>query len=723
MRGLHRTLATARLRGRSADLDREDFIHVHGDSARAEEPLVRVDLQRPDQPEQRLRLERASAEHGDAATVSVALESHPWLSDEERARGVAMPHRVDQDRWRTKKRSRQVFPPKYHVRVAGARSRLIASGFATIVASMVIGAPSDDAVLAASGTHWAFVAPTRPGVPASDASWARTPIDAFVLDRLEREVLEPSPEADRRTLIRRLSLDLTGLPPTPAEVRAFVADTSDDAYERVVDRLLARPQFGERMALRWLDLARYADTNGYSIDGGRHMWAWRDWVIDAYNDNMPFDRFTVEQLAGDLLPDATVSQRIASGFNRNHMNTHEGGTIAEEYRVAYVADRVKTTAVTWMGLTMACAQCHDHKYDPFSQRDYYRFFAYFNTITDKGNDGDGGVNSVPFLPVYSDEQQATLASLRDDLRTKRRELTAPDLALAVAQRDWEREQAGREYTPPVLGDWHLFGPVTGGNANRVFETAFGPEQGVELAATTEDGTPLWTHRPDLVDGTAHALTGQRRAWYLHRTIETTAATSVDCSFGSDDAIRVWLNGTLVIDRNVRRGVAADQELATLDLRAGTNELLVKIVNDGGPGGMYFRAVRSGLPDAVIAALAIPENQRKQEERMTLRRYYRSTAPGLESLRAEIAGVEAQVKAIEDAPATTVMVMEEMAEPRMTYVLDRGQYDARGEAVTPGTPESLSPLPAGAPANRLGLAQLLVDPSHPLPARVAVNGFW
>ena len=200
--------------------------------------------------------------------------------------------------------------------------------------------------------HWAFVPPSRPPVPAvRDADWPRNPIDAFVLARLEAEGLAPAPEADRYTLIRRLSLDLTGLPPPPAEVEAFVADEREEAYGELVERLLASPQHGERLALVWLDLARYADTNGYSIDGGRHVWAWRDQVVRALGANVPFDRFTVEQLAGDLLPDATREQLIASGFNRNHMITHEGGTIEEEYLVAYAADRVRTTAQTWIGLT------------------------------------------------------------------------------------------------------------------------------------------------------------------------------------------------------------------------------------------------------------------------------------------------------------------------------------------------------------------------------------
>ena len=236
--------------------------------------------------------------------------------------------------------------------------------------------------------HWAFIAPVRPPVPTPKRQeWVRNPIDAFVLARLEAEGLAPSPEADKPTLIRRLTLDLTGLPPTPAEVDAFVADNSPDAYEKVVERLLASPKYGERMALEWLDAARYADTHGYHIDSGREMWLWRDWVINAFNTDVPFDQFTVEQLAGDMLPNATVQQKIASGFHRNHMINFEGGAIPEEYHNAYLVDRVNTTGAVWLGLTVQCGQCHDHKYDPITQKDFYSLYAFFNNVPENGLDG------------------------------------------------------------------------------------------------------------------------------------------------------------------------------------------------------------------------------------------------------------------------------------------------------------------------------------------------
>ena len=248
-------------------------------------------------------------------------------------------------------------------------------------------------------TQWSFVAPKRPPVPeVKDKAWVRNPIDSFVLARLEAEGLKPSEEADKATLLRRVSFDLTGLPPTPAEVDSFVADKSPDAYEKRVDQLLASPHYGERMAMEWLDLARYSDTHGYHIDSLREMWPWRDWVIKAYNRNMPYDQFTVEQLAGDLLPNATVDDKIASGFNRNNMINFEGGAVPQEYHAEYIIDRASTTGTVWLGLTVGCARCHDHKFDPIRQKDFYQLVAYFNSVPERGLDGFLG-NADPVLPA------------------------------------------------------------------------------------------------------------------------------------------------------------------------------------------------------------------------------------------------------------------------------------------------------------------------------------
>ncbi|MCG3129247.1 MAG: hypothetical protein CHACPFDD_04168 [Phycisphaerae bacterium] len=292
--------------------------------------------------------------------------------------------------------------------------------------------------------HWSLIPPQRPTPPAAaDGSEALGAIDAFVRARQRAARLEPNGEADRRTLIRRLSLDLTGLPPTPEEVGAFLADESPDAYERLVDRLLASPRFGERMALEWTDAARYADTNGYHIDNERSMWRWRDWVIDAFNRNMPFDQFTIEQFAGDLLPEATLSQRIATGFHRNHMINFEGGAIDEEYLNEYLVNRVNTTATVWLGLTMNCAQCHDHKYDPLAMDDFYRFYAFFNTLPEKGLDGQKG-NSIPFIRAPQEAQQEQWDRAGARLKELETRLAGPMPETDTAQQAWQGPAAQRE---------------------------------------------------------------------------------------------------------------------------------------------------------------------------------------------------------------------------------------------------------------------------------------
>jgi len=289
--------------------------------------------------------------------------------------------------------------------------------------------------------HWAFIPPERAAVPGVKlASWVKNPIDAFILAKLEREGLSPSPEAKGGILLRRASLDLTGLPPDRAEIEAFENDRDPHAYEKAVDRLLASPRFGERMAYRWLNFARFADTNGYQTDAPRIMWRWRDWVIDAYNRNMPFDRFTIEQLAGDLLPGTTLDQKIATGFNRNHRGNAEGGIIPEEYAVEYVVDRVDTTATVWLGLPLGCCRCHDHKFDPFSQDDFYSLFAFFNNVPENGRAIKYG-NSPPLIKAPTRAQEEALRALQDRLSVLRQQRQKSERQIAEAQAAWERSHS------------------------------------------------------------------------------------------------------------------------------------------------------------------------------------------------------------------------------------------------------------------------------------------
>ncbi|MCH7671850.1 MAG: DUF1553 domain-containing protein [Proteobacteria bacterium] len=335
-------------------------------------------------------------------------------------------------------------------------------------------------------SHWAFIAPLRPQPPVvANREWSHNPIDNFVLARLQQEGLDPSPEADRATLIRRVSLDLTGIPPTLAEVDAFLDDDAADAYEKVVARLLRSPRYGERMAVNWLDAARYADTNGYQTDGERSMWRWRDWVIDAYNDNMPFDQFTIEQLAGDMLPNATLEQRIATGFNRNHSLNAEGGIDPDEFLIEYAVDRVATTSAVWMGLTLGCARCHDHKFDPIRQTEFYEAIAFFNNIPERGK-GFKYVNSPPFITAPTSEQQTEIAELDAQLDAARQEFSGLEIEVSAAQARWEDSLSGTTDVDAEV-DWNIRDQLLVHHA--LDGDISGTQLGAPVNASLESGLP------------------------------------------------------------------------------------------------------------------------------------------------------------------------------------------------------------------------------------------
>jgi len=571
--------------------------------------------------------------------------------------------------------------------------------------------------------HWSFESIASPALPAS-ADWVRNEIDAFVHHRLIENGLRPSPEADRATLIRRLSLDLCGMPPTPEAVLAFAENDGPKAYEELVDRLLASDAYAERMTLAWLDAARYGDTSVHHADGPRDMWVWRDWVIDAYASNMPFDQFTVEQLAGDLLPSPTRSQRIASGFHRNSPTSDEGGAIDEELRVKYMVDRVKTTSNVWLGLSMECGQCHDHKYDPITKRDYYRFFAFFNQSVEKGFQTRSG-NAVPLISVPTGEQERDLAAITASIEAVDAFLQSADPPVSEFE-SWhaEKRKALLASESPVLAGWHSLGPFQKPSKAAAYNTDHGPEA-VDIDIAAEIGGQGWKPREDK-DGEVHNLGSLgNSAIYLTRTIHCEKAQAATLSLGSDDSIRVWLNGEKVFENDTGRAAAADQDQATIQLPAGESRLLLKIVNGGGPTGYYFKMGGESLPDAVLAAIKEAPGTLDDEAHQVLHSHFvRSGWPaGIEQVALKEAALAK--KAELEKAIGTVMVMQDVAETRMTYVLDRGQYDAPrlDESVQPGVLEALLPLPEGAPQNRLGLAQWLVDPDHPLTARVAVNRYW
>ncbi|MBK9171223.1 MAG: DUF1553 domain-containing protein [Bryobacterales bacterium] len=612
--------------------------------------------------------------------------------------------------------------------------------------------------------HWAFLAPESPRRPATRLSgWIRNPIDAFVLARLEAAGLPPSPEADRTTLLRRVSFDLTGLPPAPDEVAAFLGDSAPDAYDKTVDRLLASLRYAERMAIRWLEAARYADTNGYQSDGVRDMWRWRDWVIDAFRTNMPFDRFTVEQIAGDLLPDATTSQIVATGFHRNHRTSAEGGIVDEEFRVEYVADRAETTSTVWLGLTLGCARCHDHKYDPFTQKEFYQLFAFFNNLPEKGFVYNFG-NEEPYIKAPLPEQERKLADYDARVAGLRHELESRQPELERAQRAWERKIASGKPLDWNIGEGLVFhdpldGPFQLNKARQFDGKDFvlgGAEVGrfnyrdpftfaAWIKPESANGAIL-SRAEDYFEGQGHALyliEGKLRLHVIFRwtdlgmRVETEEALPlgewqhVAATYdGSMKAagVRLYVNGK---PRKLK--VLFDQCIWPIDSK--------EPFRIGAGGGLRFtgaiddvRVYNRALAPAEAAVLALldpvreiaarPAAQRSAVQADKLRMCFldRGAPKDIRLLRARLALAEAQRKLYHDQ-IPTVMVMAERDEPRETFLLKRGAYDAQGDKVEPGVPAVLPPLAADWPRNRLGLARWLVDRRNPLTARVAVNRFW
>ncbi len=571
-------------------------------------------------------------------------------------------------------------------------------------------------------THWAFL-PTEkyPTPEVQNTQWPRNYIDQFILARLEQEGLKPAPEADRYTLARRVYLDLIGLPPSVEQVDAFVNDTRPDAYERMVDALLASPRYGERWARMWLDLARYADTQGYEKDSRRTIHSFRDWVIKAFNMDMPFDQFTIEQIAGDLLPNPTTEQLIATAFHRNTMTNTEGGTDDEEFRTAAIVDRVNTTGQVWMGLSVSCGQCHSHKYDPLSQHEYYQLYAFLNQTEDSDKP-----NEMPTMEVLPPESRGPVEALRKELTELENQLKEDTPELSAAEEEWARqltEQGPPE--PPAYGTWYSVGPFAASDFNASFSKRFPPETEIDLEAEYENGL-RWTERPEYNDGKVHPLTGDFVATYLYRTIEAEEAGPVEFYFGSDDGIKVWLNGQSVHENKIGRSALPDQDRVRATLRTGKNQLLVKIANGGGKSGFYFRARLGALPQSLLVAAKTPTDQRTAEQQEQISSYYRTISPLLKPLHDEIFRVETEIRKIRDlARAPTVPIMRELPpyQRRKTHLLVSGSFLTKGVEVQPGVPEAFHPMLPDAPNNRLGLAYWLIDEKNPLTARVTANRFW
>jgi hypothetical protein len=606
--------------------------------------------------------------------------------------------------------------------------------------------------------HWAFVAPKRPPLPkVKNAGWPRNAIDQFILARLEAEGLSPSPESDRVRLLRRLTFDLTGLPPTPAEVDAFLADTSANAYDKVVERLLNSPHFGERLALDWLDAARYADTHGYHIDSGRDMTRWREWVIDAFNTNLPYDRFILEQLAGDLLPDAKLSQKIASGFNRNHMINFEGGAIPEEYLNAYIVDRVNTTTTVFLGLTAACAQCHDHKYDPITQKEYYQFYAFFNNVPENGLDGSKG-NAAPLLKSPTRAQQQQLDKIDAAITNVEKQMLAPMPLVDSAQAKWEQELLDKRPVAWSGVKLHSFKSAGGATLKKldddsVLASGTNPATETYTVAFASDLKQITAVRVEALPDKSLAAKGPGRSSNGNIVMTDVRLTAKQAD-GSTKAVKFKAASASfsqadfpvknAIDTNPQSGWAIHPEVGKphyavfelaepLPAAGGELTLALDFQSQFAQHQIgRFRVTatdaknphtKSVLPPAIDAILAIAVDQRTVAHKEQLKNYYRQNiSTELKALGSELAKLR-QERANVEKQIPTTMVMQDMATPRKTYMLTRGEYNKRGEEVKAGVPTVLPPLPQGAPANRLGLARWLIDPSHPLTTRVAVNRFW
>jgi hypothetical protein len=631
--------------------------------------------------------------------------------------------------------------------------------------------------------HWAYVPPKRPEPPAvNNKAWIRNPIDNFILAKLESEGLKPSLEADKATLLRRVTFDLTGLPPTPAEVDAFGRDKSAQAYEKVVDRLLASPQYGERMAMQWLDLARYADTHGYHIDSHREMWHWRDWVIDAFNRNMPFDEFTIEQLAGDLLPQPTLAQRIATGFNRNHMINFEGGAIPEEYQNEYVVDRVEATSVVWLGMTMGCARCHDHKFDPIKQKDFYRFYAFFNTISEKGLDGRRG-NAQPIVQVPAPKQSAEIARVNQEI-CAHEDAIPKDRELDAIEAEWEKTALASLPDAPrdgLLAHYELDGNLVDSSGHyhhgRIVKGDLGYGTGpvgrqAEFDGQTqvEFGDTVGFDRNQPVSISFWFSPGDRqemtvlqkrdasgRGWEIVREESIVLPRLQRGSRLEFRLIHHWPDDALEV--RTKEPVVEDEDHAVSIIYDGSGVKFyidgkpknIEIIKDALTGSVANTAPLStgenfqgSLDDLRIYGRVLMENEieqlaihqparaiipillkkREKSQKEALRDYFLTYAAPAD-LRKTYAELKELRREKEDLDWTVpnAMVMQEMDAPRETAILGRGNYRNRGEVVTPGVPAVLPAFGKDLPVNRLGLAKWIVDPANPLPARVAVNRYW
>lgn len=671
--------------------------------------------------------------------------------------------------------------------------------------------------------HWSLIPVGKVSPPQPEnKSWARNPVDAFVLARLDAEKLSPAPEASREVLLRRLAFDLTGLPPTVAELDAFIADTATNAYERAVDRYLRSPAYGERMAQDWLDLARFADTYGYQQDMERDLSPWRDWVIRAFNDNLPYDQFLVWQLAGDLLPDATRDQRLATAFNRLHRQTNEGGSIDEEFRNEYAVDRVNTVGTAMLGFTIGCARCHDHKYDPIKQRDYYSLSAFFNNIDESGTYSHfTQATPTPTLLLWPEAKSAKAAALsnkiaaaENQMAALRRESDEPfrawlksggkiaapkpvahfafDTVVSNTTPDSLSTNVAKLEDGPVLvggapvsgparfeADHQHAGPEAGAPTNFALQFS-GDNQAVIKGVgdftradpfsfslrlkpvERQDRAVVLHHSRAWADsgsrgyelvldhgrpffGLIHFWPGNAIAVRARQALPTNAWSQIVVTYdGSSRAagIQLYLNGvpleTEVVRDHLYKDIVHRKEWGDLEVGKVYLTLAGRFRDSGFKNGLIddlqvFDVALTAAEVNLLSERRPPARLVSSDEQQHagsetgapsasldyfLARQYES----YQTAQADLKKLRAQENALfNDIPE--IMTMQEMPQPRPTFVLKRGAYDAPGDPVQRDTPASILAFPTNAPRNRLGLAQWMVDRQNPLTARVVVNRIW
>ena len=605
--------------------------------------------------------------------------------------------------------------------------------------------------------HWALIPPQRPEVPKPVNATVHNPIDAFIAHRLLRDGLRQSPAADKRTLIRRLSLDLRGLPPTPEEVTGFLNDNAPDAYEKLVERFLADSSYGERMAWPWLNAARYADSNGYQGDGERTMWPWRDWVVGAFNRNVPWDDLTIWQLAGDLLSNATMEQRLATGFLRNHPINGEGGRIAEENRVDYVMDMTETTGTVWLALTFNCCRCHDHKYDALTQEEYYKLSAFFNQTPVNG--GGGNPRTPPVLAVASGERKAREAALEEEIASLREDLANFEIELTTKQPEWEKSRR----TDNSDRAWSVLSINSAKAEKQKLEVL---KDGSILASGENPKNDVYNLS---TESTLKSIASIRLEAIRHESMTKGYLSRSDSGnfVLTDFKIRIQPLGGNAIHPKFKSAIATYEQgdhkiTRTYDDKANTGwavyennqinrdheavfhldkpievsehaSIIVTMRHDSQHANHNlgrFRLSVSATADAKLStgerrfqdALAVEPAKRSKAESSLVATAHREGVPRHAEIKKLISDKENELNSNRKG-LPQVMVMQDIDKKRKTYILEVGVYDKRGKEVEAGTPAALPAFSKDLPQNRLGLAQWLIDKKNPLTARVTVNRFW